>query len=294
MRTRYAARTYGVVISLNAGTVSTAAVGILGSVSTWGATGDSSALVLSGPGTLTRNTGALFNVSGLDAVTPTRVFIRRTLTADQNVSFYNYIETTAGANVHAGSSVTASNPSAWRLSFSASLTIQATALRQATAAVAAQLANAIGKGLAASTAPIATRVIQAAKLARAVSSAAASLIASRASGAALQAATSPLGLLVRQAAAIRRAVTAPVVGRAEAVGRAAQATTSPRASMSAGISIGLLLQALAGAVADMVVDGKRLIASAATSPLASLATSFVGRFRRRFVAYMRGRGGRAR
>jgi hypothetical protein len=65
-------------VALRAGTVSAAGVGLYDSTAaSWGANADSSALVLAGPGALSRSSGGLFNVSGLTATDDTLVQITR-------------------------------------------------------------------------------------------------------------------------------------------------------------------------------------------------------------------------
>lgn len=74
--------TCSVTIALLAGTVNLVSVGLYDSGgTTWGTAGNSTAVVISGPGTLTRYAGALWNINGLSTTVPTIVSITRTYTA---------------------------------------------------------------------------------------------------------------------------------------------------------------------------------------------------------------------
>lgn len=61
----------------------------------WGAAADSSAVVVSGPGVVTRSNGALYNLTGLSATEPTLLRITRT---------YPLVDTTVGVWIYPGSS----------------------------------------------------------------------------------------------------------------------------------------------------------------------------------------------
>lgn len=86
-------------IYLKAGSSSSISVGVLSFSTTWGVAANSSGTILSGPGTITRNNGALFDVTGLSASDWTRIAINRT---DSHDALYLY-------PVGVGSGLTGSN-----------------------------------------------------------------------------------------------------------------------------------------------------------------------------------------
>lgn len=80
-------------IAVVAGNLTTCSFGILGSVSTWGTNGDAVASVVSGPGSISQNTGSLFNVSGLSS-TPTIITVTKTSPSAETVGAFLYQQTT--------------------------------------------------------------------------------------------------------------------------------------------------------------------------------------------------------
>lgn len=78
-------------IALLAGSVSSAAIGLRGDASAWGAAGYASATVVSGPGVVSQQAGGLWNVTGLSTTVPTVVTVRRTFTIAENAISYLYI-----------------------------------------------------------------------------------------------------------------------------------------------------------------------------------------------------------
>lgn len=73
-----------------AGSVTTGSIGIYSTGDTWGIDADSSASVLSGPGTLSRYAGGLFNVNNLSATVPTLVAVTRILRSTAAIRLYIY------------------------------------------------------------------------------------------------------------------------------------------------------------------------------------------------------------
>ena len=90
-------RTFSIYVK--AGSSTSISVGVLSFATTWGTTGNSSGIIVSGPGTITRNNGALFDVTGLSASSWTRIAISRT---DSHDAMYIY-------PVGVGSSLSGSN-----------------------------------------------------------------------------------------------------------------------------------------------------------------------------------------
>lgn len=80
-------------IAVVAGNLTTCSFGIFGSVSTWGTNGNAVASVVSGPGSISQNTGSLFNVSGLSS-TPTIITVTKTSPSAETVVGYLYQQRT--------------------------------------------------------------------------------------------------------------------------------------------------------------------------------------------------------
>ncbi|WP_034161157.1 hypothetical protein, partial [Sphingomonas sp. ERG5] len=64
-------------VQLIGGNFTTASLALLGGTSLYGNNGDSSAVILSGPGTLSQITGGAFQVSGLSTTAVTTVSVTR-------------------------------------------------------------------------------------------------------------------------------------------------------------------------------------------------------------------------
>jgi len=99
--------TYTLVVSLLADTVTTCQVGLYDGLGTnWGSAGDASTEILSGPGTGSSAHG-LVSISGLSAVTPTKIRITRTYTVSSRGHFLVYpggsTSTTIGDSVKVAS-----------------------------------------------------------------------------------------------------------------------------------------------------------------------------------------------
>jgi hypothetical protein len=77
-------------IALQADSVATVSVGLLGSTTTWGVNGDTTAALLEGPGTLTQQVGGLWQVSGLSSSAPTLLRITRTYTTAEPCTLLIY------------------------------------------------------------------------------------------------------------------------------------------------------------------------------------------------------------
>jgi hypothetical protein len=87
-----------------AGTNKTSAFfGAHGSVSGWGVNGDTTAVVLSGPGSITQSSGGLWTISGLSLTIPTVVSITRVYNVSENAIMLAYLE--AGPAGLAGNSI---------------------------------------------------------------------------------------------------------------------------------------------------------------------------------------------
>lgn len=96
------------------GALATHNLGIYGTVTGWGAALDSSAEIISGPGTIAQSTGGLWSVAGLSTTTETRVRIKRTFTTAEAASSYIYVGGSAGGAVQAGADLIVSAPSVQR------------------------------------------------------------------------------------------------------------------------------------------------------------------------------------
>lgn len=94
-------------IALRASVSSQVSIGVYGATSAYGANKDSVCVVLSGPGSVARESGALFTVSGLSATQDTLVQVVRTFAGNEsNSAVYVYPggvnDTTSGDSVKAG------------------------------------------------------------------------------------------------------------------------------------------------------------------------------------------------
>ncbi|KPF77596.1 RHS repeat protein [Novosphingobium sp. AAP93] len=87
-----------------------ARLGIYGATSAWGANADSTATIVSGPGTLTQSSGSLFDITNLSATTETRVrIVRRFAVAD--TARPQLYAGNSGTGAVAGDTIIASAPS---------------------------------------------------------------------------------------------------------------------------------------------------------------------------------------
>lgn len=92
------------------GSVTSDAIGILGSASGWGNAQDSVARIVSGPGTLVRGPGGLWQVNGLSASEETRVETTRLFKQAENAHSILYTASSSTLYVNAGDSVIVSAP----------------------------------------------------------------------------------------------------------------------------------------------------------------------------------------
>jgi YD repeat-containing protein len=101
------------------GSNTTAAVGLNGNVSSWGLAAQSSARIVSGPGTLVRIDGGFWRVDGLSTTQATRIEITRTYSQTEAAGVYIYPEYTAYAT---GKAIVIAAPTLVRLPTASALT----------------------------------------------------------------------------------------------------------------------------------------------------------------------------
>ncbi|HEX8217533.1 MAG TPA: hypothetical protein VF577_08710, partial [Allosphingosinicella sp.] len=105
-----AGTTISATISLKAvDSVTTHDFGILGSASGWGASADSTAVIISGPGTLTRVNGGLWRISGASTTQPTRIAVTRTFKGEAETATTRFYVGTS-ATILAGAKVILAAP----------------------------------------------------------------------------------------------------------------------------------------------------------------------------------------
>lgn len=92
-------------VALMAGTNSSVSVGLFAITALWGSIVNTSAEIISGPGTLSAYSGALWNVTGLSATVPTLLRVTRTYVTADTGGLYIYPGT--ATNVVVGTSVKA-------------------------------------------------------------------------------------------------------------------------------------------------------------------------------------------
>ena len=91
--------TYTATVALQASTSTTVQIGLYGTSSLWGLDADSSATIVSGPGTLVRSSGSLFTITSLSTTTPTLIRVTKTYQAIESAGFYLYPGTSTSSTL---------------------------------------------------------------------------------------------------------------------------------------------------------------------------------------------------
>lgn len=98
-----------ITVALLAGSTTSVGLGFYGDTGVWGTNPNSTASVVSGPGSVTQSTGGLWNVTGLSATVPTLVTMRRVYPA-ADVMAYLYVYPGTAGSTTIGHSVKLAQP----------------------------------------------------------------------------------------------------------------------------------------------------------------------------------------
>ncbi|QNA82920.1 LysM peptidoglycan-binding domain-containing protein [Sphingomonas sp. So64.6b] len=101
-------------MQLKAGSRDTASIALRGSASDYGATGDTTAVIVEGPGVLSQMAGGLWIISGLSSTIATKVKMVRTMRQTENLYTVLYVGQFPNAPAAAGESIVIANPSLTR------------------------------------------------------------------------------------------------------------------------------------------------------------------------------------
>lgn len=103
----YAASTYTLRYAILAGSTTSASIGLYGTSTLWGPNINSTASIVSGPGTLTQYAGGLWSVSGLSTTVPTIVTLTRTYLSSDTAYLNIYPGTPTSSTIGHSVKVTA-------------------------------------------------------------------------------------------------------------------------------------------------------------------------------------------